>query len=139
MRFFHDLLPVKVYTLSVPQDFKRPSMYFPTPTSFDSSDTVSTFLKTYTLNVNIFHDDSQQAYSAAERIADVVRAKRSVIPLINRDGHPEDGKLRISSIETRVGEMGVATIALQWDSRYNYERDPVPSVEDFQIDSGVKE
>ncbi|QNK87749.1 phage portal protein [Sporosarcina sp. resist] len=137
MSFFHNLFPVKVYTKEVPENFVVPSFYFPTPFSFDSNDTTSTFMKTYNLPVKLFHKDAQQANSEAERIADTVRRKRMLIPLINPDGSGTGKFIRITRIETRITE-GVASIIVNWDSRYHYDREDYVALENFKINNGVK-
>lgn len=137
MSRFYSIFPVKVYTKEVPENFVVPSMYFPEPFSFDGNDTTSTFMKTYNLVVKLFHTDSQQANSEAERIADTLRRKRMLIPLIEQDGTPTGEYLRISRIDTRIVD-GVAFITINWNSRYHYERDDYIALENFKFDNGVK-
>lgn len=138
MNFFYQMNKVKVYDEEVPVNFERPSMYFPPPMTFNGVDSNTTYLKTYSLNVKVFHNDSQKAYAAAEKIADAVDSRRNLIPLLNEIGEDTGDFLRIARIEVRVGEMGVATILIQWDSRYFYERETAPPLEDIDINSGVK-
>ncbi len=137
MAFFYNLFPVKVYTKEVPENFVVPSLYFPTPFSFDGNDTNQTFLKTYSLPVKLFHKDAQQADTEAERIADTVRRKRMLIPLINPDGSATGEYIRITRIETRITD-GVASIVVNWDSRYHYDREDNIALENFEFDNGVK-
>ncbi len=137
MNYFYKLFPVKIYTKKVPEKFVVPSLYFPTPFSFDGNDTVSTFLKTYNLVVKLFHVDAQQADYEAEQIADAVRRKRMLIPLIEQDGTPTGEYLRISRIETRIVD-GTAHITVNWDSRYHYDREDSIALEDIKVNSGVK-
>ncbi|MGE8207679.1 phage tail terminator family protein [Heyndrickxia sp. NPDC080065] len=139
MNFFYNVFPCKIYTKEVPENFAVPSMYFPAPFSFDGNDTTSTFKKTYSLSVKLFHKDSQQADDEAEKIADVVREKRSIIPILNDDGSNIGSYLRLSRIETRIADRGVAIIQVTWDSRYFYEREEYKGLENFKIASGVKE
>ncbi|WP_252503276.1 DUF6838 family protein [Sporosarcina sp. Marseille-Q4943] len=137
MGYFYGLFPVKVYTEKVPENFAVPSMYFPEPFSFDGNDTNSTFLKTYSLGVKLFHQTSQRAHAEAERIADAVRMKRSIIPLINQDGTLTGDYVRIRRIETRIIDDGVAVIQLTWDSRYHYEKDKYIPLCDIVVKVGV--
>jgi hypothetical protein len=135
---FHKLFPVPIYETEVPEKLAVPSMYVPPPFSFDGADTVSTFLKTYSLSVKLFHQDSQQAYAEAERIADAVRARRMLVPLLNPDGSDTGDYVRIKRIDTRESGSGVALIVLTWDSRYFYEREAVKPLTGIKIESGVK-
>ncbi|OLN21853.1 phage portal protein [Domibacillus antri] len=137
MASFHSVFPVKVYDEKMPEDFVVPSMYFPPPFSFDGPDTVSTFMKTFSLSVKLFHQSSHQASDEAERIADTIRAKRHLVPLLNADGTATTEFIRINRIDTRVtGE--VATIIVTWDSRYYYERETFKPLTNITIISGVK-
>ncbi|WP_035502433.1 DUF6838 family protein [Parageobacillus thermoglucosidasius] len=138
MSYFYKLFPCKVYTKEVPENFAVPSMYFPEPFSFDSNDTTSTFKKTYNLSVKLFHKDSQKASDEAERIADAIRTKRNLIPLLKPDGAETGDYIRISRIETRIADSGVAIIQLTWDSRYYYEKEQYTPLQDVGVDSGVK-
>ena len=96
MNFFYQVFPVVCYEKEIPDHFQIPSLYFPPPSVFDENDTVSTFKKVFTLNVKLFHHDSQQAHDHAERIADAVREARHIIPLIDRSGKGTGDSLRIS-------------------------------------------
>lgn len=135
--FFYNLFPVTVYTEEVPENFAVPSLYFPTPFAFDGNDTNMTFMKTYSLAVKLFHVDAQQAFAEAERIADAVRRKRMLIPLINADGSPAGQFIQVTRIEERITD-GVASIIVTWDSRYHYDREDYIPLENFVFDNGVK-
>ena len=137
MAFFYNLFPVKVYTKEVPENFEVPSMYFPEPFSFGGNDTNMTFDKTYSLPVKLFHKDGQQAYAEAESIADTVQKKRSVIPLLNSDGTATGQYIRLGRIETRVTD-GVASIVVNWNSKYHYEREDYIPLGNITFDNGVK-
>lgn len=137
MSHFYSLFPVKIYTKEVPEKFEVPSLYFPEPFSFDGNDTTSTFMKTYNLVVKLFHTDTQLANSEAERVADTVRRKRMLIPLVEQDGTPTGEYLRISRIDTRIVD-GTASITINWDSRYHYDRKEYSPLEHFEFDNEVK-
>lgn len=138
MNFFYKIFPCKVYTKEVPENFVVPSMYFPPPFSFNSNDSLSTFRKTYSLSIKLFHKDSQQAYQEAERIADTVHQKRDIIPIIDINGNETGDFLQIRNIETRELESGVAAIQVNWDSRYFYEKEPYTPLQSVDVESGVK-
>src|SRR5690625_2785265 len=138
MAYFYSLFPVKVYTREVPVNFGTPSMYFPRPFSFDGNDTTSTFLKTYNLSVKLFHKDSQQAGFEAERIADKVRSKRNVIPIVDDKGAETGDFIRFTKLETREADKGEFSIVLDWDSRYYYEKPDWNAATYFEFKSGVK-
>lgn len=138
MNYFYKLFPVKVYEKEVPKDFKVPSMYFPAPITFDENDTNMTFAKVYSLSVKLFHKDSISANEKAELIADEIRTNKSIIPMVDHEGVPTGDYIRISRIETRIGDSGVATIVLQWESIYRYNREVWPTAESIEFNSEVK-
>ena len=138
MRCFHDLFPVKIYTEEVPKDFVVPSLYFPVPTSFDDNDTNMTFAKAYSLSVKLFHQNSVVANIKADFIADDIRSRKNVIPVLDADGEPTGDFVRLSRIETRIGDKGVATIVLTWESRYHYKREEWPTLQNIEFNSEVK-
>ncbi|MGG3801790.1 phage portal protein [Metabacillus fastidiosus] len=136
--YFYQLFPCQIYEEEVPQDFEIPSMYFPQPFSFNSNDSLSTFMKTYNLNVKLFHENGKLAYEKAEHIADAVNTQRGLIPLINQDGTSTGEYLRISRIEARVTD-NVAFITVNWDSRYFYNREVWPSLENVSFINKLKD
>ncbi|MBL4974809.1 phage portal protein [Bacillus halotolerans] len=137
MGYLYKLYPVQVYDKEIPQDFVVPSLYIPPASTVDGVDTVSTFQKSYVLNVKLFHKNAQEAHNEAERIADILRSKRGLIPLIRESGEDTGGFIRLSRIETRISD-DYASIVLNWTSRYWYEREQHPSLENFDFTSGVK-
>ncbi|OTQ85144.1 phage portal protein [Bacillus subtilis subsp. subtilis] len=137
MGYLYKLYPVQVYEKEIPQDFVVPSLYIPPASTVDGVDTVSTFQKSYVLNVKLFHENVQEAHNEAERIADTLRSKRGLIPLIRESGEDTGDFIRLSRIETRISD-DYASIVLNWTSRYWYEREQHPSLENFDFTSGVK-
>ncbi|MBU8720535.1 phage tail terminator family protein [Bacillus subtilis] len=137
MGYLYKLYPVQVYSEEIPQDFVVPSLYIPPASTVDGVDTVSTFQKSYVLNVKLFHKNTQEAHNEAERIADTLRGKRGLIPLIRESGEDTGDFIRLSRIETRISD-DYASIVLNWTSRYWYEREQHSSLENFDFTSGVK-
>lgn len=135
---FHQLFPVLLYEEEVPEELQVPSMYFPPAFSFDGPDTLSTFQKTYSLSIKLFHESTQLAHLEAERIADIIRARRLLVPLLNPDGSTMGEYVRLNRIESRQGSSGMALIVLTWDSRYFYEREETTPLNKVMIESEVK-
>lgn len=138
MKYFHSLFPVKIYTKEVPKNFEVPSLFFPAPTSSDDSDTNMTFSKAYSLSVKLFHQDSIAANIKADFIADDIRSQKNVIPMLGPSGELTGDFIRMSRIETRIGDRGVATIVLTWESKYRYKREEWPVLQSIEINSEVK-
>ncbi|MBY8913810.1 phage portal protein [Bacillus sp. YC2] len=137
--FLYKQCGVPVYESELPEQFQVPSLYIPPPSVFDENDTVSTFKKTYSLNVKLFHLDSVQALYTADRAADAVRESRQQIPLLTESGEHTGDFIRITRMETRVGDKGEAVIMIRWTSRYYYQKHSNPGLRDIDINSGVKQ
>ena len=135
---FHQLFPVMIYEEEVPEELIVPSMYFPPAFSFNGNDTLSTFMKTYSLSVKLFHTDTQTAHAEAERTADTICARRLLVPLLDPEGAPTGKYVHLNRIESRQGSSGMALIVMTWDSRYFYERPTVKSLDDVFLKGGLK-
>ncbi|GIN71133.1 phage-like element PBSX protein XkdJ [Bacillus sp. J14TS2] len=139
MAFLYNLFQVNVYDQELPENFAVPSLYVPTPSSSDGSDTVSTFRNDYVLPVKLFHVNTNRALEEAGKIATAIREDRYLIPLLDPSGASTGDMIRISKVETRRLDNGVALISITWNSRYFFRRPKAGSIDNFDIDSGVKE
>ncbi|OIR62877.1 phage portal protein [Bacillus sp. FMQ74] len=138
MAFLYSQWSVPIYERELPDHFQVPSLYVPSPSVFEETDTVSTFKKTYSLNVKLFHHDSVQALDEADRLADAIREARNMVPLLSESGEKTGDMVRISRIETRVGDRGEAVMVIRWSSRYYYHKTEQPALQDIDMNSGVK-
>ncbi|MDO7787128.1 hypothetical protein P6N53_07850 [Desulforamulus aquiferis] len=127
-----------VYTKRVPQNFTVPCIYIPPPVESDGSDTVSTFLKTYTLGVKIFHVDSQQAVEKVQEIADAIRVGRYLIPILTQDGNQTGKCIRIKRADVRSADEGVAILSLTWNSRYKYDKPTYEKMGQLKLNENLK-
>ena len=137
--YLYDLHQVDVFWQESQQGFGSKAIYVPQPTTIDSSDTLSSFKKSYNLGVKIFDETSSLAFYHADRLADEIRMKRGIIPLLGVGGSETGDYVRIKSIEARKSEMGVAVLQITWDSRYLYERPSYISLEEVEFKSEVRE
>ncbi|MDL9995501.1 phage portal protein [Bacillus stercoris] len=138
MAFLYSQWSVPIYERELPDHFQVPSLYVPSPSVFEETDTVSTFKKTYSLNVKLFHHDSVQALDEADRLADAIREARNMVPLLSESGEKTGDMVRITRIETRVGDRGEAVMVIRWSSRYYYHKTEQPVLQDIDMNSGVK-
>ncbi|MEC1547392.1 DUF6838 family protein [Bacillus rugosus] len=138
MAFLYSQWSVPIYERELPDHFQVPSLYVSSPTVFEETDTVSTFKKTYSLNVKLFHHDSVQALDEADRLADAIREARNMVPLLSESGEKTGDMVRITRIETRVGDRGEAVMVIRWSSRYYYHKTEQPVLQDIDMNSGVK-
>ncbi|AFI27919.1 MULTISPECIES: phage tail terminator family protein [unclassified Bacillus (in: firmicutes)] len=138
MAFLYSQWSVPIYERELPDHFQVPSLYVPSPSVFEETDTVSTFKKTYSLNVKLFHHDSVQALDEADRLADAIREARNMVPLLSESGEKTGDMVRVTRIETRVGDRGEAVMVIKWSSRYYYHKTEQPVLQDIDMNSGVK-
>ncbi|MEW4969954.1 DUF6838 family protein [Bacillus stercoris] len=138
MAFLYSQWSVPIYERELPDHFQVPSLYVPSPSVFEETDTVSTFKKTYSLNVKLFHHDSVQALDEADRLADAIREARNMVPLLSESGEKTGDMVRVTRIETRVGDRGEAVMVIRWSSRYYYHKTEQPVLKDIDMNSGVK-
>ncbi|ASB60539.1 phage portal protein [Bacillus sp. A053] len=138
MAFLYSQWSVPIYERELPDHFQVPSLYVPSPSVFEETDTVSTFKKTYSLNVKLFHHDSVQALDEADRLADAIREARNMVPLLSESGEKTGDMVRVTRIETRVGDRGEAVMVIRWSSRYYYHKTEQPVLQDIDMNSGVK-
>ncbi|MGN2620259.1 phage tail terminator family protein [Bacillus stercoris] len=138
MAFLYSQWSVPIYERELPDHFQVPSLYVPSPSVFEETDTVSTFKKTYSLNVKLFHHDSVQALDEADRLADAIREARNMVPLLSESGEKTGDMVRVTRIETRVGDRGEAVVVIRWSSRYYYHKTEQPVLQDIDMNSGVK-
>jgi hypothetical protein len=59
--------------------------------------------------------------------------------MLDETGSETGDFVRISRVEVRIADSGVATIVLTWDSRYYYDREIATPLEFIDFKSGVKE
>ncbi|MDN0191062.1 MULTISPECIES: phage portal protein [unclassified Bacillus (in: firmicutes)] len=138
MAFLYSQWSVPIYERELPDHFQVPSLYVPSPSVFEETDTVSTFKKTYSLNVKLFHHDSVQALDEADRLGDAIREARNMVPLLSESGEKTGDMVRVTRIETRVGDRGEAVMVIRWSSRYYYHKTEQPVLQDIDMNSGVK-
>ncbi|TES56185.1 hypothetical protein [Halalkalibacterium halodurans] len=129
----------KLYIEEMPQDFELPALYIPPTTSFGSNDTVSTFAKSYTLNLKLFDKTKRVAVAVAESLHDEFQRVRMILPMLDVDGAPTGDYVRISRIDVRPGDLNTAVIVFQWTSRYYYDRPQYLSLETIEMRGGLKE
>lgn len=88
--------------------------------------------------MKLFHHDSVQALDEADRLADAIREARNMVPLLSESGEKTGDMVRITRIETRVGDRGEAVMVIRWSSRYYYYKTEQPVLQDIDMNSGVK-
>lgn len=125
---------VPVYIDVIPEEFKLPSMYFPTPQTEVYRSSFTSFTKDYQMFVKIFDKSSLLAQNAAENITEKILENHSVIPIYNPDGSESGYYLRIDKIVSRKIDEGVVQIEINWRSNRQFYKENVQKINNFYID-----
>ncbi|MFB4260511.1 phage portal protein [Shouchella clausii] len=136
--FLHARFPSKLYTRELDQNFVTPSLYIPPAISFSGVDTVSTYQKTYTLNLKLFHDNQQLAVQTAESLHDALQGARMQLPMVDQYGVATNNYVRISRIDVRPGDGATAVMVFAWTSRYYYDRPEYIPLQSVTMKGGLK-
>lgn len=113
------------YYYSIPEDFRYPAVYFPSPEFVTDGETFLTYGMEFVIYSKFFALTSEDAYDLALAGATAIRADRNLIPLIGEDGEPvRRGWIRIHDPSVKVIDSGAAQLTLSWRSRRPYNQKP---------------
>lgn len=138
MKYFYNINPVTIYTDTMPQGFKLPSMYFPVPIVLSSGDSLSTYKNSYQMFIKFFGKTTREAFQEAQKAAESLKKARMIIPYLNPDGSFSGGYLRLNKGQVKELEEKVVQLTLDWDSRYPYDREVYEKMGQFFLDTIVK-
>ena len=119
---------INPYYWDVPQDFKRPAMYFPQPEIDTGGDTLGTYASEYAWYINVFADTTEEAHGIARRVLTALKRAKNYVPLLNEDGEATGKKLRLKDPGLKRGGVGVAQHTIEWTRRRSYADDEPPKV-----------
>lgn len=139
-KYMYDVSGIEnIYFDEVPQNFKRPSLYFPTPIQIQRGDTVNTYAYMNSLFVKVFDKKTKESYGKAAAIVSSISRNRNLIPLFKEDGTQENKGIRIKKVSTKKLDIGTIQIELQWDSVFAYTEETYVKVQRFYFDMKEKE
>lgn len=136
--FLYHRFPVTVYADEVPSDFEVPAYYIPPMSTFGGNGTVSTYEKSYTLNLKLFHTKQRMAVSIAESLHDECERERMLMPMYDQNGKPTGDYVRIKRIDVRAGDGASAVMVFTWTSSYYYRKADYINITDFTLEGGLK-
>lgn len=109
------------YYHKVPQNFKIPAVYFPTPEILSGGDTFGTYYLDYALYIVFFASSDVEAYGLGFRALDAIRAARNMLPLLDESGAAIDGEyIRVKDPRLKVIDTGAAQLVIEWRDRKPY-------------------
>lgn len=144
MKFLYNQKNCEVITQKLPEGFNNDvaSLYFPLPTTVDGSESdITHYSIGYSLPIKVFNPINEDAYAHATLLANVIRNKRNLIPIVDIDGVPvvPNQYVRIRGIEVRMIDEGTALLSLNWNTLYSYDIENVyDKVDSFYLSSSIK-
>lgn len=126
IRYIKDLTNNKLQYLyhKIPEDFTKPSIYFPTPEFRTILSSTSSYILNYMWLIKIFAPTTEKAYEIARNINFVISNNRFLIPIINMDGSKSNKAFTVTNIAISKADEGVYTLQIDWNSvRYYTENE----------------
>ena len=108
------------YYHNVPEKFKFPAVYFPSPEITTGGETFRTYRMEFAWYITFHHSTSEGAYELAHAALSAIMGHRCLIPLLNKDGSKAGGYLRIDTASVKGLDAGVFQLALTFVSRRPY-------------------
>lgn len=141
MKFMYDAFPQKpvtTYTQEVPESFSVPSLYFPPPDGDGERATLTSYFENNSMYVKVFHSNSLLAGESARTVCDAIRSSRFAIPVYDDNGAKTNAYIRISDVNSRIVDRGVAQITVDWQSKQPYTHEEYQKINEFNISDGLK-
>ncbi len=126
------------YYREVPEKFRFPAMYFPTPEITTRGETFRTYASGYAWYINIFAETTEQAHELGLAALTKLKRARNLVPLIDEAGKPTGEKLRLDDPKLRKIDSGVVQLTIEWTSRRPYDRIPTELMQHFNLDYNDK-
>jgi hypothetical protein len=126
------------YYYEVPQDFLVPAVYFPPPEILSRGDTLATYALEYSWYVKFFHKDAQSAHALGMAALTALQYKKNIVALIDTAGELTGRGFRMNDPALKIIDDGAVQLALSWDSRRPYYREPVQKMMKFHANYVIK-
>lgn len=119
------------YYWEVPEDFTRPSIFFPDPEIVSGWDTIHSYYLDYMWFILFYHTDTIRAHRMAMKVGRAIKAARNRVPLIEADGTEGETGIRLGELNVRAVDKGVVQLTLRFKSRRRFARPDVTSAKHF--------
>lgn len=109
------------YYRELPESFRVPAVYFPTPDITMGADTLNTYRADYQWRISIICSDQQDAYRLGQTALTAIKKNRDLVPLLDAEGS-QLGKrfFRLKAPELRVGTGNTVFLNLRFTVRKSY-------------------
>lgn len=122
------------YYYRVPQSFRYPAAYFPTPDISTRGETFRTYAEGYAWYIKFFGKATEEAYRRAALALTAIKQARNLIPLIGADGNPVGSGIRMKDPSLDTVDDGAVQLKLEWDSRRPYGDPDVLKMQAYHIE-----
>lgn len=109
----------------VPENFKKPCVYFPAPEFRTRLNSVGYYNVSYMWLVKIFAPETEEAYVYARKIVLAMAKDRFLIPLVEENGTRGNKNFYVQEPEISKVDNGVYTVEIDWDSARPYNEKEV--------------
>lgn len=106
---------VAIYDDEVPEDFIRPSMYFPALASNNGMKTKDFSGSNYSLYVKVFGTDADSTSELANNIRTALIDDLYKVPLLDYDGNTIGENIRIKKLSIRNLDIDIIQITLEFE------------------------
>ena len=112
---------VSPYYRELPESFRVPAVYFPTPDIATGADTLNTYRADYQWRISFICSDQQDAYRLGQTALTAIKKNRDLVPLLDTTGS-QLGKrfFRLKDPELRVGTGNTVFLNLRFTVRKSY-------------------
>lgn len=109
----------------IPEDFTKPTVYFPVPEFRTRLSSVGYYNVSYMWLIKIFAPETEEAYVYAREIVLAMAKDRFLIPLAEEDGTSGNKNFYVQEPEISKADNGVYTVEIDWDSARPYTQKEV--------------
>lgn len=121
----------KCYFRELPEGFATPSVFFPPPEVDGVEHSLSAYANEFALFMKVFDRDSIGAYAVASKIVEDIQNHRKRIPLYDEKGEITGKNFRVTKLNAKIIDVGVAQIAVEWKTLTAYDEEIYTKAKDF--------
>lgn len=124
IRYVKEIIGDKVQYLykKIPENFKRPCIYFPVPEFRTRLSSTSYCNVSYMLLIKVFAPSTEEAYIYASKIALALAKDRYLIPVKYESDTKDNKNFFVQEPAISKTDSGVYTVEINWDSIKAYNK-----------------
>lgn len=126
------------YYWNLPESFRYPAMFFPTPEITTNGDTFRSYASEYSWYIKVFSETTEQAHRIALTVLTALKEARNYVPLIDEEGQPTGKNLRLKDPSLKKLDEGVVELVVEWTSRRPYDRNTAEPLKMRTVNINIK-